>query len=112
MRGNHLFIGRQDYTEPEPLSSEDLVRIAQCSVTPRYPDRTKPLHHHVVQLNGLLLGYVATRLGGQVFKTAEAEEWNHAASDWNQAEPPHAQAILRLLEAHGMLTSCCVNKAA
>lgn len=98
MRGNHRYIGRQDYTEPDPLSSDDLARIALCSVTPRHPGMTKPLHHHVVLLDGVKLGYVATRLGGQVFKNAENEEWMYAASDWNQADPLHAKAILRLLE--------------
>ncbi|MNF24405.1 hypothetical protein D3C85_179300 [compost metagenome] len=112
MRGNHRILFRQDYVEPAPLSSEDLARLSLCCVSPRHPERTKPLHHHVVQLDGVLLGYVATRCGGQVFKLSEAEEWIHAVSDWSRNDPPHAHAILKLLDAHGMLPMGSENKAA
>ena len=102
MRGNHRILFRQDYVEPAPLSSADLARLSLCCVSPRHPERTKPLHHHVVQLDGVLLGYVATRCGGQVFKL----------SDWSRNDPPHAHAILKLLDAHGMLPMGSKNKAA
>lgn len=46
MRGNHVILGRQDYSEPPPLPPEALARIGMCAILPRSPDRVKPLCWH------------------------------------------------------------------
>lgn len=99
MRGNHRIWGRQDYTEPPPLPPEALARIAACTIIPRAPDRTKPLCRHDVHLNGVLIGGVATRMAGQYCWFLGADDGFVVASEWNHADPMHAHAVLRLLDA-------------
>ena len=100
MRGNHRIWGRLDYSVPPPLPPEALARIAACTVTPRAPDRTKPLCWHEVRVGGVLIGMVAKRLAGQCCRfPGDDEGYIVAASEWNRADPMHAHAILRLLDA-------------
>ncbi len=61
---HHLILGRQDYAEPAPLSLETLAQVAQCTVTPRRPDRTAPHHWHEVRVGNTLAGFVKTGMGG------------------------------------------------
>jgi hypothetical protein len=99
MRGNHRIWGRQDYTEPPPLPSADLSRVAACSVKPRTPDRNAPHNWHEVRVGGVFVGYVTTRMGGQSYRLPDWQEWFPAASDWHPSDPTHAHAILCLLDA-------------
>ena len=108
MRGNHRVLGRQDYTEPSPLPSVALARIATCTVTPRSPDRTKRLCWHEVRIDGVLIGMVATRLAGQYCRLPGDDEGFVVASNWNRADPMHALAILRLLDAAKIETGVSV----
>lgn len=99
MRGNHIIWGRQDYVEPPPLPPEALARVAMCSVMPRWPDRTKPYNWHEVWAGDDVIGFVKTGLGGQSYRTPDMDDWFLVAWDWNRADPPHAHAVLRLLDA-------------
>lgn len=99
MRGNHIVLGRQDYIEPPPLSAEALARVTKCSVAPRRPDRTKLHNWHEVRIDGVRAGFVKTGLGGQSFRTPDMDDWFPVAGDWNHDDPPHAHAILGLLDA-------------
>lgn len=98
MRGNHRLLGPQDYTEPPPLATAALARIATCSITPRTPGREKPHNWHEVRIGGALVGFVTTRLVGQCYRTPEMSDWFLAAGDWNRADPPHGHAVSQLLE--------------
>lgn len=97
MRGTHLMLGRQDFTEPEQLSQATRRGLAAVVVTPRSPDRTKPHNWHAVTLHGQLIGFVTTRLGGQLFRRTEDTDWRLAAHVWHSADCDHAHAILALL---------------
>lgn len=98
MRGNHRIWGRQDYTEPAPLPPAALQRVGQVQIRPREGFKT----WQEAVLDGELIGYVATRIGGQLWRTSDMEDWQFAASDWNRADPPHGRAILALLEHRGL----------
>jgi hypothetical protein len=82
--------------------------IAACIVTPRSPDRTKPLCWHEVRIDGMLIGMVATRLAGQYCRLPGDDEGFVVASNWNRADPMHALAILRLLDAAKIETGVSV----
>lgn len=97
MRGTHLMLGRQDYTGPEALSSEHRERAKTASVAPRSADRSKPHHWHTVSLNGTCVGFVTTRLGGQLFRRTEDTDWRIAAHIWNDVDADHVHAVLALL---------------
>lgn len=95
MRGNHRVWGRQDYTEPPPISPSDRARVAECDVV-----RVEGMNTwHSVHRNGQLIGYVATRFAGQIFRTVEMEDWMYAIGDWNRSDPPHAHAVLAVIES-------------
>ena len=49
--------------------------------------------------DGVLFGMVATRLAGQYCRLPGDDEGFVVASEWNLADPMHAHAILRLLDA-------------
>ncbi len=98
MRGNHRVWGRQDYVEPSALSPGSFSRVRTCLVKPRDPNRANPWNSHEVYSDGILIGYVTTRLSGQQYRTKNMDYWLFAANDWNQDDPPHAHAILKLLD--------------
>jgi hypothetical protein len=93
MRGNHICLGRQDYTEPDPISAADRAAVACCQIGCVEGKKT----WYVVRRDGNLLGYVSTRMGGQVFRDPETDDWSFAANDWARTEPPHARAVLALI---------------
>lgn len=100
MRGDHLILGRNDYTAPLPLTAEQLTRVKACEVKPRSTDRIKPFHKHAVILDGVEIGMVATRMAGQYAwppGAADNEGWI-LQTDWRPDEPPHARAVLCLLD--------------
>lgn len=94
MRGNHRIWGRQDYVEPAPLSAEKREVVAFCAVTLVAGRST----WWAVHLAGLFLGFVSTRAAGQTYRTPGGDDWLFAAGDWNRSDPPHAHAILALLD--------------
>jgi hypothetical protein len=98
MRGNHQLWGRQDYTEPTPLPLAACARVKACEIIPRNLDRTKPHNWHAVRVGESVIGFVATRMAGQCWRCTEMDHWRYAASDWNRSDPPHAHAVLQLLD--------------
>lgn len=94
MRGNHRIWGRQDYREPEPIPADQREVVAHCDVSLVTDRKT----WWSVHLAGLLVGYVSTRAGGQVYRTPEMGDWMFAAGDWSRSDPQHGHAILALLE--------------
>lgn len=94
MRGNHRLIGRNDYTPPPALTEAQCQWIASVEVEPTFGRKT----WFTVTRGGELLGYVTTRIYGQEFRTPDLEGWLFACSDWNQSDPPHGRAIIRLLD--------------
>lgn len=99
MRGNHVILGRQDYTEPPPLPPEALARIGMCAILPRSPDRVKPLCWHDVFVGDTRIGMVATRIAGQCCWLPGEDDSFVVARDWSRADPLHAHAVLHLLDA-------------
>jgi hypothetical protein len=107
MRGNHLYWGRQDYREPEPMTAERRDIVAECDVSLVADRKT----WWSVHLAGVLVGYVSTRAAGQVYRTPNMDDWMFAASDWNRSDPQHAHAILALLDSAGnRLTQAAVEE--
>lgn len=92
-------LGRQDYDEPEALRPDQLVKLEGLGVRPRNADKVALNNWHEVHRDGQLLGYVTTRISGQMFRTPELEFWVPAVDDWCRADPPHAHAILQLITA-------------
>lgn len=94
MRGNHRVWGRQDYTEPAPLTPPARQLVGRVQLRIREGFKT----WREVVLDGEVIGYVTTRLCGQLWRTCDMANWQFAASDWNRADPPHSLAILALLQ--------------
>lgn len=94
MRGNHRLWGRDDYTEPLPMSPEDIDKVNAVNVAPK-GDGYKTWFS--VFKENKLIGYVTTRCGGQAFRTPNMDSWTWAASTWNNSDPKHGRAILALL---------------
>ncbi len=99
MRGNHQQLGRRDYAEPARLSDSDLSLIAQCRISPIAANSRALWRTHEVIRGGQVIGYVTTRLEGQLYKAAKNKKWRFAASDWSRVDPMHGKAILALLDA-------------
>lgn len=94
MRGNHQFLGRNDYTPPPRLTAEQLDAVSSVSVQVRPGFKT----WHEVRSQGRVIGYVRTAMYGQEFRTPEMSFWLPTCEDWNRdEEPEHARAILKLL---------------
>lgn len=94
MRGNHRLWFRNDYTPPPALPVEQLARVRSVTVTPKEGTKT----WNEVWSNGLLIGYVTSRTYGQSFRRPHHDGWVFAANDHCDGEPPHARAILALLD--------------
>ncbi|MDU4254525.1 hypothetical protein [Pseudomonas sp.] len=94
MRGNHLHLGRQDYTEPAALGAATVAEVERCVVTTTHGKKT----WRDVHLDGVLLGRVRTGSGGQWYRLPDDEEWRYCAGDWNHADPEHGHAIAALLK--------------
>lgn len=106
MRGNHSFLGRQDYTEPKPLAAAELLALQAVHVMPTAGRTT----WNTVLLDGSVIGYVTTRLSGQYYRTPDMREWMFAASDWNSTDPQHGQAIFALLKCRKVLPTTSAYK--
>lgn len=94
MRGNHRVWFRNDYTPPPALTLEQLDRVRSVTATAKEGTKT----WHEVWSDGVLIGYVTTRMGGQSFRRPHHDGWVFAANDYRECEPPHARAILALLD--------------
>lgn len=94
MRGNHRVWGRQDYTEPAPLTPPARQLVGRVQLRIREGFKT----WYEVVLDGEVIGYVTTRMCGQLWRTHDMDDWQFAASDWNRADPPHSLAIIALLQ--------------
>lgn len=95
MRGNFIHLGRQDYTEPDPISASDRALVESCVLVKRETSK----FWHDVYYAGQLVGAVAMYMSGQVYRPLDFEPGEHlqAAQDWNRADPKYASAILSLL---------------
>ena len=85
--------GRDDYTEPIPMSPNDVNKINALRVVPTDGYKT----WFSVFRESKLIGYVTTRHGGQAFRTQHMDSWDWVASAWNSSDPKHGHAILALL---------------
>ena len=94
MRGNHIHWFRNDYTPPPALSAESLQRVD--TVTVRLREGTNTWWE--AWLDGVLIGYVRTVMHGQYFRGLSDNGWMATNLDWLHSEPPHARAILALLD--------------
>lgn len=93
MRGNHRFLGRQDYVEPPPMSAEERAEVDSVQVALKQGMTT----WWSVIRDGQEIGFVTTRASGQSFRTPEMTEWVHVANDWSRSNPKHGLAVLALL---------------
>ncbi len=93
MRGNFLFLGRNDYEEPAPLDGPDLTRVQAVEIQPIEGNKT----WRSAVLNGQHIGFVTSRMHGQYFRTKDMDSWMPVPSDCNRKDPEHAQAVLGLL---------------
>jgi hypothetical protein len=94
MRGNHRIWGRNDYNEPAPMNQKQRDQIAVASVF-KTPNRKT---WYDVFLDGKYIGRVTSRTYGQFFRTPSMADYCLAKSHWNNSDPPHGWAILRLIE--------------
>lgn len=95
MRGNHIQWGRQDYTEPAPISARERALVESCFLVKCATSK----FWHDVYYAGKLVGGVAIYMSGQVYRPIGIEAGEHllAARDWNSSDPQFANAILNLL---------------
>lgn len=96
MRGNHRIWGRQDYTPPPALTPLELERISTVTIRPREGTTT---WFEGWSAEGLLLGYVSSRMSGQAFRRPWHDLWIPANVDSRPEDPRHARAILALLDS-------------
>lgn len=87
-------IFRQDYTEPPMQPAPALARLATVAVTPTPGTST----WNTVCRSGVVIGYVTSRMHGQYWRTPTHEDWIPAFGTSNRADPPHAHALLELLD--------------
>lgn len=97
--GNRI-LGRQDYQEPPPINSHECALIAQYRCVASREGFDKAHHWHKVYRGDVLVGFVATRMAGQVYRLVHEppEDAKLAAIDWNRKDPLHAKAILSLID--------------
>lgn len=95
MRGNHIHLGRQDYSEPAPISSGERALVESCVLVKRPSSK----FWHDVYRAGKFVGGVARYMSGQVYRPVgiEAGDYLLATNDWNRTDPQYASAILHLL---------------
>ena len=87
-------LGRQDYTEPEPMSDSEIDAYNACEI--KKVEGKKTIYS--VNRGGELFGYVTTRLGGQMYKLDLDGGWSPTIGDWNKADPVHGRAVLELIK--------------
>lgn len=95
MRGNHQFLGRQDYSPPARLDAESLAKQARADVTLRAGMNT----WYEVRVAGTLIGYVRSASHGQYYRTLNGDCWVPTLEDHRPDEPRFARPILKLMLA-------------
>ncbi|RKY70964.1 MAG: hypothetical protein DRQ14_08085 [Candidatus Latescibacterota bacterium] len=88
-------IGRDDYEEPEPMSSEEAGRVSRLTVS-LCPDRITV--YDVLGLDGRRIGQVRTLCHGQYVRGRLGGGGRRAASDWDESDPPRGRALRALLD--------------
>lgn len=115
MRGNPRFYGRNDCTEPAPMTLSEWLAVDAVSVALKPGAKTV----FSVFQDDQEIGFVTTRLAGQYFKMRDTDGWLFVANEWNQNDPAHGRAILALIQSsvhpitsHSKALPCVPNKQA
>jgi len=93
MRGNHILLGRNDFTDPEPMALSDIERIS------KYIIRLSPGYktwYEVLDQNEII-GFVSLRVGHQYFRLPDANEWIYVIDRFSHLDPFCGRAVLALL---------------
>ncbi|EWS66472.1 hypothetical protein Y695_00242 [Hydrogenophaga sp. T4] len=87
-------IGRQDYTEPVPMSAAECSRVATVTVS-QHPELKTWFE---VFREGTLIGFVASRMYGLEWRTLDGQCWVPTRCPGSRRDPRFGRAILSLLD--------------
>jgi len=84
---------KDDYVEPSPISNNDMAKVLECELKPSCGLKT----WNDVFLNGVYLGMVRTKLGGNhEYRLSRNDSPVYCGQIGNTGDPKHARAILAL----------------
>lgn len=95
-------IFRLDWTSPPPLPAAALLRVHAVAIGAVPGKKT----WREVRRCGRLLGYVTSRMHGQYWRATSHQDWWPATDDISPDDPPHARAVLHLLDYVDSEASC------